>query len=291
MTLIWIIALLAATVLGQTSPLVFLSVPTFIFTGNTNQILYEAANVTHPVSISLWDGPTGDLQVVQVLTSKTASAKLTMGLLTPRGLVDSSIGGNVTWTPSNTLPPGSHYVLGISQGDVLNFSKVFTIINQSGSATSTITNVAPEEPANTAVPSTKSTTSTTSSTASRTSTAGHAGSPQAAATTSSGAKIATHHGLSTGAAIGIGIGIAIVAIALISVGAFACYRRRKRGPKSAAVGQEPSSTVPQNTIAEAETRDRYEKDGESTPGEMMTRANTHEIDGKRSAVRHELAGS
>lgn len=88
-----------------------------------------------------------------------------------------------------------------------------------------------------------------------------------------------HGPLNTGAAVGIGFSAAVVSIAFAAVLAFVWYRRRRNRRRALelardAVLKERSEPV---EVSGEDTRRAQEKDGDAVVGELITRANTHEL--------------
>lgn len=67
------------------------------------------------MSIILRQGPSGDLQDVETLTTDATN-------------------GQYIWTPPTSLPNGNNYALQIKQGDQINYFGPFTVQGASSSA-------------------------------------------------------------------------------------------------------------------------------------------------------------
>ncbi|KAL5044951.1 hypothetical protein BDW71DRAFT_185164 [Aspergillus fruticulosus] len=70
-------------------------------------------NTFQPVTITLRQGPAGNLKTLKVLT------------------LDAQ-GGSFTWVPDESLAPGSDYALQIEQDGSINYSGLVTLVEQPG---------------------------------------------------------------------------------------------------------------------------------------------------------------
>ncbi|MCJ1271691.1 hypothetical protein MMC22_011596 [Lobaria immixta] len=98
------------------SKIQFTSQPSNVKVGVPVEVTWINGDNT-PVTITLREGKSTDLQDVEVLTT-------------------TGKGGSFTWTPSKSLADGSDYALQISQSGVINFTGQFSISGGSGSKTS-----------------------------------------------------------------------------------------------------------------------------------------------------------
>lgn len=93
---------------AQSSVLTFLHVPDPITDGQPQAITYATNDTVNPVSIILRQGPSGNLQTVQTLTTNANN-------------------GQYIWTPCKALPDGSNYALEITQGNQVNYFGPFSV--------------------------------------------------------------------------------------------------------------------------------------------------------------------
>lgn len=105
-------ALLAA---AQSDVLSFTRVPNPVTDGEAQAILYATNDTQSPVTIVLRQGPSGNLQTVQTLTT-------------------DATGGQYIWTPPVSLPNGNDYALEIRQAGQNNYFGPFTVQGASPSA-------------------------------------------------------------------------------------------------------------------------------------------------------------
>ena len=75
--------------------------------------------MSQPVSIILRQGPSGNLQDVETLTSDAQN-------------------GQFIWTPSTSLPNGNNYALQIKQGNEVNYFGPFIVQGATSSASSSM---------------------------------------------------------------------------------------------------------------------------------------------------------
>ncbi|KAI1390281.1 Ser-Thr-rich glycosyl-phosphatidyl-inositol-anchored membrane family-domain-containing protein [Hypoxylon trugodes] len=130
-----------------------------------------------PVTLTLKDGPAGNLETVGEITS-------------------GQTGESYTWVPSASLPSGTTYALEISDGTDVNYSKQFSV--EGGSASSSASSSATKTSTSSAVSSTTaSSTTTTSSSASSTSSSS---SESSSATSSGSSTSSSTHASSTSSA-------------------------------------------------------------------------------------------
>lgn len=112
-----VLSALAAIAAAQSSVLTFTNVPNPITDGQAQAITYATNDTSNPVTITLRQGPSGDLKTIETLTS-------------------DATGGQYIWTPSTSLPNGNNYALQIQQGDEINYFGPFTVQGASSSASS-----------------------------------------------------------------------------------------------------------------------------------------------------------
>lgn len=128
-----LLSALSALAAAQSAVLTFTNVPNPITDGQAQAITYATNDTTSPVSIILRQGPSGNLQDVETLTTDARD-------------------GQFIWTPSTSLPNGNNYALQIKQGNEVNYFGPFVVQGASSSASSVSVSASP-------VPSANSTTS------------------------------------------------------------------------------------------------------------------------------------
>ncbi|KAI4869268.1 Ser-Thr-rich glycosyl-phosphatidyl-inositol-anchored membrane family-domain-containing protein [Hypoxylon rubiginosum] len=108
------------------------------------------SDATGPVTLTLKDGPSENLQTVGEITS-------------------GQTGESYTWTPSPSLPSGT-YALEISDGTEVNYSKQFDIAGGSASSSSSVSSTASSTSSSSTVSSTTASSTTSSASATTSST-------------------------------------------------------------------------------------------------------------------------
>ncbi|KAL6230403.1 hypothetical protein BDW75DRAFT_234421 [Aspergillus navahoensis] len=101
--------------------------PTTVYTGKPATMFWKGDPDT-PVTITLRQGPAGNLKTLKVLTHDAQ-------------------GGSFTWVPDESLAPGSDYAFQIEQNGSINFSGLVTLVEQPGK------NAQPSASKNTPLPS------------------------------------------------------------------------------------------------------------------------------------------
>ncbi|KAL4752142.1 hypothetical protein BDW72DRAFT_192283 [Aspergillus terricola var. indicus] len=86
--------------------------PTTVYTGKPANFYWKGDSDT-PVTITLRQGPAGNLKTLKVLTHDAQ-------------------GGSFTWVPDESLAPGSDYALQIEQDGSINYSGLVTLADQPG---------------------------------------------------------------------------------------------------------------------------------------------------------------
>ncbi|KAL4957376.1 hypothetical protein BDW69DRAFT_201214 [Aspergillus filifer] len=86
--------------------------PTTIYTGEPATLNWKG-DPNLPATITLRQGPSGNLKTLKVLT-------------------DQGTGGTFTWAPEATLPPGSDYAFQIEQDGGINYSGLVTLATKPG---------------------------------------------------------------------------------------------------------------------------------------------------------------
>ncbi|KAL4943796.1 hypothetical protein BDV06DRAFT_210738 [Aspergillus oleicola] len=90
----------------------FIKWPTTVYTGEPATLNWKG-DPSIPVTITLRQGPSGNLKTLKVLT-------------------DQGTGGSFTWVPEATLPPGSDYAFQIEQDGSINYSGLVTLVAKPG---------------------------------------------------------------------------------------------------------------------------------------------------------------
>ncbi|KAL4765091.1 GPI anchored serine-threonine rich family protein [Aspergillus foveolatus] len=86
--------------------------PTTVYPGKPATVYWKGDSDT-PVTITLRQGPAGNLRTLKVLTH-------------------DGQGGSFTWVPDESLAPGSDYALQIEQDGSINYSGLVTLVDQPG---------------------------------------------------------------------------------------------------------------------------------------------------------------
>jgi len=152
---------LASFATAQSTTLFFTKFPTSVTTGETYPLEWKTNDNTTPVTITLKQGPSGDLKDVAVLTSTGEN-------------------GKYSWTPSKSLSNGGNYALVITQGDQTNYGGPIAL--SGGTASSAAASSTPS--ASSASASSKSASSKSDSTLSTAASASTASSGSASASAS-----------------------------------------------------------------------------------------------------------
>jgi len=108
---------LASFAAAQSSTLFFTNFPKSVIAGTTYPVEWKTDDTTTPITITLEQGPTGNLKDVTVLTSDAANGKF-------------------SWTPSKSLSVGGNYALKISQGNQFNYGGPIALSGGSPSSAS-----------------------------------------------------------------------------------------------------------------------------------------------------------
>lgn len=114
---------LASFAAAQSTTLFFTKFPTSVTTGTTYPLEWKTNDNTTPVTITLKQGPSGDLKDVTVLTSNGENGKF-------------------SWTPSKSLSDGGNYALVITQGDQTNYGGPIALSGGSPSSASAASSTA-----------------------------------------------------------------------------------------------------------------------------------------------------
>jgi len=108
---------LASFAAAQSSTLFFTNFPKSVIAGTAYSVEWKTDDTTTPITITLEQGPTGNLKDVTVLTSDAANGKF-------------------SWTPSKSLSVGGNYALKISQGNQFNYGGPIALSGGSPSSAS-----------------------------------------------------------------------------------------------------------------------------------------------------------